>query len=132
MHHAPYHEQFWVVAGTVASAITIALAVVVTDLFHGWEGLSRVGAIRSNLFIFATCVAITDVGIMCFLLYQAMQALAQRKDPGGGLEVQLWVTVCSLLGVFVIAAVAGYVRATKESEPPGPAKVAGPPNEPPS
>lgn len=79
--HAPYHEQFWVIAGAAAPVIALALALAMSDLYRGvMLPPQRVDGSFTPVAIGTFAIALIDFVLMAFLLFESLASIYMGKD----------------------------------------------------
>ncbi len=98
--HEHYHEALWVVAGTAAPVIGLALAVVVSDLLGKAD--PRSGCLIFTLYYACFAVALADFAAMIILLGFSMRSLWEGQDFIGPAAV-IWLAAFGLFAVGMIS-----------------------------
>jgi hypothetical protein len=119
--HEHYHEAFWVVAGTAAPVIALALAVTTSDLYGGGIVLPDrgPGKVLRTVGYIAYLAAAIDFVLMVALLGLSLGSLYAREDVLTPI-VGLIAGLAGLLFVLFASIAAGFVRLITASleEPP--------------
>jgi len=116
MHHAPYHEQFWVVAGTAAPVIALSLTVIITGLARSKAVNAPVSWRTATWPVFWFAITSADFIAMGYLTFVSLMSLAHGADRMSPTTV----AVLAFLGVIAVwfVAVSNTITPKEESEEP--------------
>jgi hypothetical protein len=120
--HDHYHETFWLIAGTAAPVIALALVVAIGDLSRAGQHIGDLSRATDRTWrrtslewrkyrIYTTCiwVEMLDFLAMTGVLALSLYSVVTGQDQGS-LPVAGWVLACGLLAVLLAQAGTVVVR----------------------
>ena len=110
----PYHETFWVVAGTTAPVIALAAVVAYGQLAEVWPGKDDDEPATEKVLIVASLALVISFLTQGAVLGTALLSIADHRDRWGVPGLPFWLIGAGVLLLWIGALPTGVVmdRAT--------------------